>query len=64
MKRKVLYDPKCFELAELFLSDYRSEIEEIDKGRVEELAEEIQQTIEDFISDIEQRNASLKQAAL
>lgn len=41
-------DPKCFELAEHFLSDCRWHVPE----DVQELAEIIQQRIEDFIGDI------------
>lgn len=40
-------DPKCFDLAEHFLSDCRWHVPE----DVQELAEIIQQRIEDFIED-------------
>jgi hypothetical protein len=53
-------DVKVWSLAELFISDYRSENEDIDKARVDELADMIQETIEGFISEIKDRNKDLE----
>jgi predicted HTH domain antitoxin len=53
-------DPKVYDLAQLFISDHRSEIVGVDEARALELAELIQITIEDFISEIKERNDDLK----
>jgi hypothetical protein len=47
----VSYDTKCHELAEHFLGDHPYLN---DKGHVEELAETIQQAIEDWIKSSEE----------
>ncbi len=47
MKRKYSYDPRCFDLAALFLGDEPA----LHTGaNMDELAHLIQQTIEDYIS--------------
>lgn len=45
MKRKPTYDPRCYDLAELFLSD-----EPTMQHRTSELAATIQSVIEDWIT--------------
>jgi transcription initiation factor IIF auxiliary subunit len=45
------YDPKCFELAEHFLDEYKDRLQIRD---YETLAHEIQVTCEDFVAEIEQ----------
>jgi hypothetical protein len=40
------YDPKCYELAKAFLADVEGHFE----SQIDELAKEIQTTVEDFIS--------------
>ena len=45
------FDPKCYELAELFLADTAYAANE---SIIAELAVEIQRTIEDFISDLDE----------
>lgn len=46
---KSSYDPKCYELAEAFLEDYiqRSQMDDV----ADDLAREIQETIESFLDD-------------
>jgi hypothetical protein len=39
------YDPKCYELAKAFLDDVEGHFE----SQIDELAKEIQTTVEDFI---------------
>jgi hypothetical protein len=46
MKRQRTYDSSCLDLAELFLAD-----EPRLRGKATELAQEIQATIEDWITD-------------
>lgn len=49
MKRKYTYDPRCFDLAALFLGDEPA----LHTGEnMDELAHLIQQTIEDYISSM------------
>ena len=52
MKRLKTYDPKCYELAEAFLQDMPHLWS---KKRAEDLAIEIQETIESYIGDILER---------
>jgi hypothetical protein len=54
-ERVKLFDPKCFELAESFLSD--SSLLRGVPGKADELASEIQQCIEDWIQGEEARIA-------
>ncbi len=44
------YDRECLTLAQSFISDSEIQVEKMDKC-AEELAKEIQQTIEDFIEE-------------
>jgi hypothetical protein len=53
-------DVKVYDLAELFLSDCRTENADIDKSRVDELSDIIQKAIEDFIEEISDRNKLLE----
>lgn len=46
---KIYYDPKVEELARYFLTGAKQGRGEFDEGRVTRLAEQIQQTIEDFL---------------
>jgi len=47
------FDPKCYDLAELFLSD----VAHTTPDDIAELATLIQETIEDFIKDLEEDNS-------
>lgn len=46
-------DPKCYDLAKVWLANEGWTY----SGNVTQLAQEIQQTIEDFITDMEDENA-------
>lgn len=56
MKRKHTYDPRCFDLAALFLGDEPA----LHTGEnMDELAHLIQQTIEDYISFMRNKRETL-----
>ena len=49
------YDPKCLELAQAFLGDYREELDAFGvwSAYADELAQRIQMAIEDFLEEKE-----------
>lgn len=46
------YDQKCYDLAEVFLSDIQNPV---NYGDADALAQEIQRTIEDYLQEVEGR---------
>ena len=50
------YDTKCYDLAEAFLEDYDTPHLAAYKLAAEEIAQAIQSTIEDALSDLTKRN--------